>query len=66
MTAAEIAQLVGKSLWTVKAYGKAAGNVPTWDAITVLKDHNLGTAIDIVEEKFGHGALVRLRQEEAR
>ena len=66
LSTGEIAELVGKSVWSVKAYGKSAGNVPTWDAIHLLKDHNLEVAVDIVEEKFGLGALVRFRQEEAR
>ncbi|TPK78224.1 hypothetical protein [Mesorhizobium sp. B2-4-17] len=66
MSASEIADLVGKSQWTVRAYGKSAGSIPTWDAINTLQDHNVGAAIDIIEKKFGHGALVRFRQEEAR
>jgi hypothetical protein len=55
---AEIAELIGRSVETVRSYGKANGNVPTRIAIERLKLHNLEQAVAVIEGKFGKGALV--------
>lgn len=55
---AEIAELIGRSVETVRSYGKANGNVPTRIAIERLKLHNLEQAVAVIEAKFGRGALV--------
>jgi DNA-binding NarL/FixJ family response regulator len=54
---AEIADLLGRSVETVRSYGKANGNVPTRVAIDRLKLHNLEQAVAVIEGKFGKGAV---------
>lgn len=65
MTNTEIARIVGRSPDTVKAYGKTAGSVPTWDAIRMLQAWNLNAAFDMIAERYGPNA-VKLFREEAR
>lgn len=62
----EVAALLGRSIETVRSYGKANGNVPTADAIDALKAHNHTLAFTAIKEKFGPRALVRFEEGEVR
>ena len=53
----EIAEVVGTSESTVRSYGWRDGNVPTEDAIDMLKRHNLGKALETLKERYGEDAV---------
>lgn len=49
----EIADVIGMSLATVMSYGSRTGNVPSQEAIDLLKRHNLLRAMDTLAERYG-------------
>ena len=41
----------------MRSYGWRDGNVPTEDAIDMLKRHNLGKALETLKERYGEDAV---------
>jgi hypothetical protein len=53
----EISDVIGMSLSTVRSYGSRTGNVPSADAIAILKKHNLHRAMETLAERYGDEAV---------
>jgi len=57
LSAAEVAQLVGRSEDTVRKYNARGGLTPPWEVIRAVEEWNLRQAIDIFGEAFGEDAI---------
>jgi len=60
LTHQEIANVIGKSVATVRSYSSRSGNTPPEESIGSLKRHNLQRALETLAERYGPDAVTVL------